>query len=186
MSFHLENDHTHNLSLFCNTSKTPEGRSATLRVQGLGLCFFPLCCFFVCFFFLMFLIFLILFILFDLNCCAMSCNISVKMCHAISRIFCFTHLTCTHMSLGHQPFGSGCGCTSFLVLFIISRQKQKSRVCFMDVASTSCERHSAMSSTGRRRTLRQSPSFTRRRSSRGSRRTSIVVPSTIWKWPALS
>ena len=39
----------------------------------------------------------------------------------------------------------------------------------MDVASTSCERDTAISSTWRRRTLRQWPSFTRRRSSRGQR-----------------
>ena len=28
------------------------------------------------------------------------------------------HFTCTHVSLGHQPFGSGCTCTSFLVLLL--------------------------------------------------------------------
>ena len=41
-----------------NASKTPAGRSATFRVQGLGLFF--------------------LFLFFDLNCCKISCNISYK------------------------------------------------------------------------------------------------------------
>ena len=64
--------------------------------------------------------------------------------HCIRRLagkICFTHLTSTHMFLGHQPFGSGCKCTSFLVLLLLLKfMEEKSASPFQEGVSLLQER----------------------------------------------